>query len=511
MDNKKENMPVKVENNKNTAKEKFFTKFINTIKKKWLISGTNTLLLIAILIAITILLNSIIASFEFTPIDCTTEKEHTLTSESKDRVKDIDKSINIYIAGYSDDDATVSLIKQYNKANKNINVETVDLNERSDLTTEYQLSNDATVIVVVYGQKSKVLYSDDLQTYDDNYNTVDLTEEKITSAIMNVTSKITPKIYFLSGYSDYSLDYDGGMSYLDSYLKDEVLEYETLDILVKGSVPEDCQTLVITTPSKDFDDLTTDEIIKYINNGGNILWLNSSYAKSVDLKNVNKILALYGVDPFEVGYIYETDIEKTILGYAGCMVESLGNTDIDQNLSNVVLFNSTKVNINDDKIEELNIDKKVIISSDSTSYFRKNMSNTSSSTDGDDQGGYTIGAILTKPLGDSKEEESETEKEDGPSSKLVIFGDNNFVSDMQLASNIPPILGLYNNKDLALNSIAYLTEQKDSITIRKNHSAESSFTATDGQKSIIMKIVFTVPILIIIIGIIVWQIRRRKK
>ena len=139
------------------------------------------------------------------------------------------------------------------------------------------------------------------------------------------------------------------------------------------------------------------------------------------------------------------------------------------------------------------------------------MSNTSSSTEGDDQGGYTIGAILTKPLGDSDEEESETEKEEGPSSKLVIFGDNNFVSDMQIASNIPPMLGLYNNKDLALNSIAYLTDQDESITIRKSRSAESSFTATDGQKSIIMKIVFTVPILIIIIGIIVWQIRRRKK
>ena len=45
------NKPIKVEN----SKEKFSIKFINTIKKRWLISGTNTLLLIAILIAITIL------------------------------------------------------------------------------------------------------------------------------------------------------------------------------------------------------------------------------------------------------------------------------------------------------------------------------------------------------------------------------------------------------------------------------------------------------------------------
>ncbi len=516
MNNKNKNMPVKVKNN-NKEKEKFGTRFINTIKKKWLISGTNTVLLIAILIAITILLNKVVGSFDLTPIDCTSNKEYTLTKESKDRVKDLENNINIYLAGYNEEDVTISLIKQYNKANSNINVEVIDLNERTDIASKYEISSNSTAIVVESGEKSKVLYSDDLYTYDNNYNTIDLTEEKITSAIINVVSEKVPNVYFLEGYSDYSLDYAGGMSYLATYLDDEVLKYETLDILVKGSIPEDCNTLVITTPSKDFDDLTTEEIIKYINKGGNILWLNSSYPESHELKNVNKILALYGVDPFEVGYIYETDTEKTILGYAGCMVEDLGNSEIDRNLSKAVLINSTKVNINNDKIEELNVKQQTIISSGDTAYFRKNISNTSSSTDGDEQGSFTIGAILTKPLNeDSKESEEEdneeeNNEEDTLSSKLVIFGDNNFVSDMQLASNITPMLGLYNNKDVVLNSIAYLTDQDEGITVRKEREAQSDFTATDGQKAIIMRVIFAVPVVIIIIGIVIWQIRRRKK
>ncbi len=515
MDNKNKNMPVKVKNN-NKEKEKFGTKFINTIKKKWLISGTNTLLLIAILIAITILLNTFIGSFDLTPIDCTSNREYTLTNESKDRIKNIENNINIYLAGYNEEDITISLIKQYNKVNSNINVEVIDLNERADIASKYELSSGSSAIVVESGEKSKTLYSEDLYTYDNNYNTIDLTEEKITSAIMNVVSEKIPNVYFLTGYSDYGLDYSGGMSYLATYLEDEVLKYDTLDILVKGSVPEDCDTLVITTPTKDFDDLTTEEITKYINNGGNILWLNSSYPENVNLKNVNKILALYGVDPFEVGYIYESDIERTVLGYAGCMVVDLGNSEIDKNLSKAVLLNSTKVNINNDKIEELNINKQTIISSGDTSYFRKNISNTSSSTDGDEQGSFTIGAILTKPLNEASKEseennEEENNEEDILSSKLVIFGDNNFVSDMQLASNITPMLGLYNNKDVGLNSIAYLTDQDEGITVRKEREAQSDFTATDGQKAIIMRVIFVVPVAIIIIGIVIWQIRRRKK
>lgn len=94
----------------------------------------------------------------------------------------------------------------------------------------------------------------------------------------------------------------------------------------------------------------------------------------------------------------------------------------------------------------------------------------------------------------------------------MILGDNNFISDIQVASNAYPMILLpYDNKDLALNAIAYLTDNDEGITIRKDYNNVSSFTATDAQKSLIMKIVFAVPILIIIIGIIVWQVRRRKK
>ena len=55
------------------------------------------------------------------------------------------------------------------------------------------------------------------------------------------------------------------ISILDLY--GEELNYNTLDMLVSGAIPDDCDTLVITTPTKDFDELTTNEITKYINNG----------------------------------------------------------------------------------------------------------------------------------------------------------------------------------------------------------------------------------------------------
>lgn len=486
-------------------KEKLGTSFINNIKKRWLISSTNTILLIAILIAIIVLINSWVQSLELTPIDCTSNKQYTITEETKNRIAQIEKTVNIYMVGYADEDMTYKLVKQYNKTNDKINVETIDLTERTDIADTYQLESGNMVIVVECEGKSKIIYSSELSTYDSNYNTVDVTEEKVTSAVANVTSSKISKVYFLSGFSDYSLDQRGGMYYLSKYLDDEVLEYESLDILVKQEIPSDCETLVITTPSKDFDDYTTSQIEKYINNGGNILWLNASYGKQVSLSNVNKILGLYGIDPFEVGYIYETDNNKIILGYSSCMLENIGNTEIDKNLNKVLLLNSTKINANSEKMTELGIEEEVIIQTTDTAYFRRNIANISNSSEGDEKGGFKIGGIYTKNI-------STEDEENKIASKLVIFGDNNFISDIQLSSNIYPIILLpYDNKDLALNSIAYLTNNDESITIRKDYNNSSSFTATDAQKNLIMRVVFIVPIAIMILGFVIWVIRKRKK
>ena len=500
---KKQKEANKEQNKMIKPKEKLGTKFLNIIKKRWLVSSTNTILLIAIIIAIVILVNSIVQSWELTPIDCTSNKQYTITEESKNRVADIDTQVNVFMVGYSEEDAKYTLIKQFNKNNKNINVEAVDITQRADIADKYQLQSGDITIIVESGEKKKILYESDLSTYDSNYKAIDITEEKVLSSILNVTSDKIAKVYFLTGFSRYSLDESGGLFLLSKFLDDEVLEYDTLDILVKQEIPTDCDTLVITAPRKDFDDFTTSQIEQYINNGGNILWLDSAYGVQVSFPNVNKILALYGIDPFEVGCIYETDTNK-IVGNPICILEDIGNTEIDRNLKKVLLYNATRINTNSEKMEQLGIEEKKIIHTTDSAYFRK--SNTSNPTDGDEKGGFTIGGVYKKNIS------SESNEDNQISSQLIIFGEISFISDEPIVNNTYPLVLLpYDNRNLALNSIAYITDNDKGITIRKKYNNSSNFSATEAQKSLIMKVVFLVPIAIIIIGIIVWQVRRRKK
>ena len=500
----------KKEKKEKIKKDKKPSKIIEIIKKRWLINGTKTFILVAIIIAIFIAINYGMQALELSPIDLSQEKLYTLTEESKEKVKDIDKDVHMYFIGSTDDDVNLSLAKQYKQANEKIVAEAIDINTRPDLAQKYGVESGTQGIIIECGEKSQVLTEADLVTYDTTtYETISIAEEKFTSAILSVTSDEVPKVYFLEGYSDFSLNEN--MYYLDMFLANEVNEIDTLDVLSVGKIPDDCDTLVITTPSKDFDDVATNAIIDYINSGRNILWLNAAVTSDVDMPNVNKILAMYAVNPFETGIIRETDTNKMVTGSPDLIIPELEYSDITKDLYNttgVIFVNATKVNIDEDKLEEQNVERTDLAVTSEGAYFRTDFNNQEdAAAEGEETGSFTVGAELEKTI---KEENEET-GEKAVTSKLVIYGENYFISDYQLSQNSQyGAIQLAYNKDLALNSIAYLVDRPEDITARKS-TGTVTYTATEMQDTIIKAIIFTVPIIIVLAGIVVWQVRRRKK
>jgi ABC-2 type transport system permease protein len=492
-------------------KEEKENKFIQTIKKKWLINGAKTLILVALLILIFIAINMWTQSLNLNPIDLSQDKLYTLTDESQEKVKNIQKDVNIYFVEYEEGDSNFDLAKQYTNANEKIKVEIVNASSRPDLASKYGLETGNQGIIVECGDKYKVLTSSDLVTYDTStYETISIAEQKLTSAIKSVTSDVIPKVYFLEGYSEFSLS--SNMQYLNIYLANEVNEIKTLDLLSSGKVPDDCDTLVITTPSKDFDEIATNAIINYINSGKNILWLNAALTKQTDMPNVAKILAMYGVKPFEKGVIRETDSSKMISGSADLIKPEIEYSTITKDIYNttgLIFLNATKINLVDETaLEELKVSKTELLHASDASYFRTDFTiQTNSIADNEEKGKFLIGAELSKTISSANEETGEKEK----MSKLVIYGENYFITDYQMNSSYSTgIIQLAYNKDLVLNSMSYLVNRQEDITARKN-TGTVTYTATEQQDIIIRVVIFAVPILIIIAGIIVWIIRRRKK
>lgn len=194
------------------------------------------------------------------------------------------------------------------------------------------------------------------------------------------------------------------------------------------------------------------------------------------------------------------------------VIPEIENAKITKNIYNttgLLLINPTKINLaNSDTLTNLKVTSTPLVQASSTSYFRTNFSNTANApTEEEEKGSFIIGTELNKIL----KEENKEAGTPALKSTLVIYGENYFISDNTLSSSsqYKAIQYAY-NKDLVINSIAYLVDREEDITARKS-TGTVTYTATKEQNSIIQIIIFIVPILIIITGIIVWQIRRRKK
>ena len=159
-------------------------------------------------------------------------------------------------------------------------------------------------------------------------------------------------------------------------------------------------------------------------------------------------------------------------------------------------------------LENLKVNKTELLNASEKSYFRNNFKiQTDEKSSSDVAGKFLVGAELEKTITEANEENGTK----AVKSKMVIYGENNFTTDYPVSNySQVTVFQLANNKDLVLNSIAYLVDRQEDITARKN-TGTVSYRATEQEDTIIKCIIFVVPALIIIAGIIVWIIRRRKK
>ena len=501
---KKKDKENKSENKEKKGKIKsFFQKIVSGLKKKWLINGTKTIILIAIIIAIYIGINILLENVVLPEIDFTQNKVYSLSQETKDKIGGIDKDINITLINYSDYTSVINFMERYVELNNHVKIEKVDnLSARTDLMQKYSLDATDSLIIVSCGDNEKTVTEDELYTYDySTYEQIDTTEEAITNAILDVTTEDKPKIYFMSNHVMYDTQY---YYTIMQSIQDDANEVDTVDILANNGVPEDCDCLIITTLKEDLTEQEKDKIIEYIRSGGELLLMCGPNITNATLTNFQLVLDEYGVT-IENGVVFEGSNGNMLAGYPDFIIEEVNSTSLTNNLNmtlNLCLADAGKITFNEDKLEELGVEYETLATTTENAFVRTNLNQTSvlRTAEDSEEGECIVAAIATKTL------------EDGNTSKLVIYSNELFAMDMQVQINGYAMytIDLYNNKDLILNSIGYLNEREDTITIRKTYE-DVSYTVTEEQNTIIMIIIFTIPVIIIIAGIVVWQVRRRKR
>ncbi len=490
--------------NKKTPKEKI-TNFFLKVKEYCIKDTSRMILLIAILIAIYVVINLGVKQINLAQIDLTSSKRYTLTDQSKNIVRTIDKDITFYVWGYTESSEVVDLLKQYNTENNKIKYQIVTSDD-AELVSKYAFESDYSEIVgVASDDRIAYISSTDLYTYDESYNLVDLTEQKITNAINNLAATENVKVYFVEGRTNYTTE--SGMYYLNQYLQNEYYEVGTIDIMSDQTIPDDCDVLAIMGLSSDFSETEATAICEYIEKGGDLIITNDvDYNnKQRNFPNFQKILDEYYISlPNKV--VQENSSKNKISGYNNLVFQA--NIASDHEITRLLYNYDTAttsgssvkptfiasgiIEMDSEKMLENQVTASEIVMTSTEATVSDLSTETTESNDGNY---YVIGAAVQKTV------------ESGEESRLVVFASTSVFSDNSLDGQTPMIAY---NANLILNSFAFSANRGELYSIRKT-SAYTKYTTTDKEDTIVRTIIYAIPTAIVIAGICVWVTRRRLK
>ena len=383
-----------------------------TISRNMISTSVFSTGMIAIVVALTVVVNLIASALPetYTQIDATSQKLYSITKDTEkylDTLKD-DVTLYVMVNKNSKDDNVDRTLQKYASASKHVKVKYVDPNVSPTFASKYT-DNDVTSnsIIVVCGDRSKVIdYNSDIYeySYDSSYNysvTGYDCEGQVTAAIQYVTSESTTNVYELTGHDESTLSGD-----FSEVFQKRFMNVGSLSLLTVDAIPEDCQAIFITAPQSDLSEDDLSKLSQYLGNGGKI-YLSIDYSKWNDLTNFKKLLSDNNIETTESllaetdrSYYYQspfyllpnvenTEVSSSVAGMTQVFVPySVGLTYTGEDDSNVTSFMTTS----DTTIAKAAANIAAVQS-------QADAANIASAQDGDTQGQYSLGMMVTNENG----------------------------------------------------------------------------------------------------------------
>lgn len=470
--------------------------------KKMIGTGAFSAGMIVIMCAICVVVNLVLTALpaKYTSIDCSATKLYSLTNDTKDRVSKLDEDITIYVLNSkkSKDAKIDETINRYKDLLSHIKVKYVDPATSPKFYQDYTDTTPTTNSLIIESKnRSKVIDYNDIYEYDSSsyyygyQSQSSITgydaEGQITSAIEYVTMDADelPVIYQITGHNETEIG-----SNFQSVVSKANANLKSLELFNEEKVPEDATAIIINSPTVDFNEEDAQKVIDYLNGGGKAL-IVGCYAYNDELTNFNKILAAYNVS-FKTGVVAENDSSKYYQNplYLLPTVETTDYTS-DATDGYVFLAGSCAISYPEDT-DDVTYTK--LLSTSDSAVLKKDWKNitTSKAEDGDENGPFTTGLAVN---------------DSSTGASIVVFGTPYVVDD----SYDNAVSG--NNADMFKDVITSMTgnvELASSVIPVKDYTL-SNITINTLQAVITgLIIMVAVPILLIIIGIVVWAMRRKK-
>lgn len=494
-------------------------------KRRWSMTKINAktgafssaFVLIAIIVCVVVNLAVSALPEGITSLDVTSQKLYSLTDDTEEMLADLDQDITIYVLvdEASEDSTVAKTLDRYAAASDHITIEYKDQTTYPTFYSSYTSTAPTdNSLIVVCGDRSKVIdydnlyeteYSMDSTTYQYTSTTTGYDAEgQITSAISYVTSDSTASVYVLEGQDEPDL----GSDFTD-VIEKKNLSVETINLLQYDAVPDDCQCLIINAPQSDFSDEDTAKIINYLQNGGDALII-AGYAEA-DMPNFESILSVYGIGTTG-GIVCETQSSNYTQQTPYYLVESPETTDLTSGVTGEYLFlpYATGLTVSDDTDT---LTTQTLVSSSDSSVVKTNPNGMTSYSyeDGDIEGPVVLGAWATLTVDGSASGDATAsadasgDADDTLTSEVVVMSSYYFLDDTANET----VSG--NNLTLFQSVMDELVQEATGVSIPvKSYEVEYLTITTMSTIIISVMAAVVIPVVLIIVGIVIW-VRRRKR
>lgn len=477
------------------------------VRRRAFLYSSNLVFIIILAFAILILANVVLSRYH-ARFDFTQDKLHSLSPETIQILKALDKDLTLRCFFLEKSDPRLSmerLLQRYTQYTKRLTVTFIDPDKNPQEAQKYQVVGNFTTTIFECGDKTD--------------RTSSTKEEDITNAIIKVSRSGQKVIYFLSGHGEKKIEdsAENGCSWVKANLEKLAYQVKTLDYALPGQLPKDCALLVLAGPEVELSDTEWTTIRDYVRAGGRALFL-------VDpgwVPGLAGRLAEFGVKP-ENDFLYDEKAAFFLGDGKWALTASFENHPITEKLRYAAFFPYARTI---DQAEKKPEDVTVTVLAKSNpaptaaglgAWSERNFMEKPIKFDkGKDKEGplpmalavtvraKTEGPALNPP---SEKPEPPAKPEANRECRLAVFGDSDFATNRFYYYNSNPANGV-----LFLNAINWLAEEADLISIPPRTPSLHVLQLNEARKRAIVWVCLVfLPLIVIAAGLSVWSRRRSR-
>jgi ABC-type uncharacterized transport system involved in gliding motility auxiliary subunit len=467
------------------------------------IAATSVVLVLGILVAINYL-----ASRRNHRWDLTAGKQFSVADQTRNILKKLDAPVKVLVFDKASNfDTFRDRLDEYEYlSNRKLTVEYIDPVKNPVRANQNKVQSFGTAVFTYKGRTETVVGTD---------------EQQLTNTLIKVLSGAERTVYFLQGHGEHDTagsDRDG-YSTIYQALGTENYKTDTLALAQKPEVPANATVLVIAGPRTDLLQGEVDAIKPYLDRGGKLLVMLDPPDKGaqvpltnlltllkdwgidagsdivVDTSGVGQLLGANEVTPVAVRYPSHPIVERfrviTAYPLARSMRPVQGGTS---GRTAQTFVESSPQSWGETNTTDLFAEKPIAFDKDK-----------------DVPGPVSLAAAVSiaapkppqaaveaKPASDTKTPAADTPKVE---TRVAAIGDSDFASNGWL--------GVQGNKDLFLNTVSWLAQQENLISIRPRDPEDRRLSlSAQAQRNVALLAWLGIPGAVFALGIYEWTRRR---